>query len=241
MKYAIVGYGGIGKAIDNMAIQRQHQNVAIIDQNDHWDLSDAEVVFESTNPKVCVENLRKLCQAGKNIIVVTTSWYEYLPEITQLAEENQVRILWSSNFSIGVNVYYQIIEAASKIMNKVNEYDIWGTEIHHRNKLDSPSGTAKKIEEIILHNIDRKTAVIEDKLDRRLEPHEFHFSSTRGGEVNFSHTLSFDSPADCIEIKHSARNRDGYALGAVQAAEWLLKQSVGVYTMEDFLHSILNK
>ena len=128
------------------------------------------------------------------------------------------------------------MEEASKLVNKFDEYDVWGHEIHHSNKADSPSGTAKTLSEILLKNIDRKDSVFEDKLDRKREDNEIHFSSVRGGPVNFAHTIGFDSAADKILISHEARNRDGYALGAVKAAEWLANKEVGFYTMNDFLN-----
>ncbi len=241
MKFSIIGYGQVGKAVGKIASKRKHQCVSTMDLNDKWNLKDTEVVFESTTPNACFENLKKLCIEGKTIVVLTTGWYEHLPEITKLAKEYNAKLIWSANFSIGVNIYFKIIDFTSKLFNKIDEYDIWGTEIHHKNKIDSPSGTAKQIEGIILKNIDRKTKVVEEKLDRKINDNEFHFSSTRGGLVNFGHTIGFDSEIDCVEIKHFARNRDGYAQGAVFAGEWLLKQPSGVYTMEDFLSSILKE
>ena len=124
------------------------------------------------------------------------------------------------------------------MIDKFDEYDVWGHEIHHYNKADSPSGTAKILEKILLDNIERKTSVVEDKLDRRREPNEIHFSSVRGGPVNFGHTIGFDSAADRILITHEARNRDGYALGAVKAAEWLIGKK-GFFSMGDFLTTII--
>lgn len=150
--------------------------------------------------------------------------------------ENQslIGFLWSSNFSIGVNLYFRIIEEAAKMMNQFDEYDVWGHEIHHFNKADSPSGTAKMLGDILTKNIERKTSVVTERLDRKRAPEEIHFSSLRGGAVNFGHTIGFDSAADRILITHEARNRDGYALGAVKAAEWL-KERKGFFEMKDFL------
>ena len=111
-----------------------------------------------------------------------------------------------------MNMYFKIVEAAAKLVNKFDEYDVWGHEIHHYNKADSPSGTAKTLEKILLENIERKTAVVEDKLDRKPEPNELHFSSLRAGAVNFAHTIGFDSAADKILITHEARSRDGYGV-----------------------------
>ncbi len=170
------------------------------------------------------------------MIIGTTGWYDKLKEVENLAKESDIGVLWSANFSIGVNLYFKIIEKASLLINQYDEYDIWGTELHHNNKADSPSGTTKEISKILLENIGRKTEVIYDKLDRKIKPEEIHFSSTRGGAINFSHTVSFDSPSDTITIIHNARDRGGYALGAVKASEWLNSKK-GFFNMNDFLNS----
>lgn len=148
--------------------------------------------------------------------------------------------MWSANFSIGVNVYFDIVAKAAELINKYDEYDVWGTELHHYNKADSPSGTAKELAKILLENIDKKTSVVYDKLDRKINPNEIHFSSTRGGIVNFSHTIGFDSSSDTIVLTHSARDRGGYALGAVKVAEWLDGKK-GLFNMNNFLKNEYNK
>ena len=168
-------------------------------------------------------------------MIITTGWYEHLEAVKKQVEDAGVKAMYASNFSIGVNLYFQMIEKAAQLMNSQEDYDVWATELHHNQKADSPSGTAKTLEDILLKNLDRKTEVVEDALQRQIQPHELHFSSTRGGVTNFAHTIGFDSPSDVIEIKHSARNRDGYASGAARAAAWLVAQKPGFYTMKDFL------
>lgn len=215
---------------------------------DNLRASGAEVAIDFSLGEAVFENL-KICQeAGVNLVVGTTGWQGRVEEVRGLAGEKNARnansemqeiqssigFLHSSNFSIGVNLYLKIVAEAAKMINKFDEYDIWGHEIHHYNKADSPSGTAKSLEKILLENIERKTAIVEEKLDRKREDHEIHFSSVRGGLVNFGHTIGFDSPADTITVTHAARSRDGYALGAVKAAEWL-KGKKGYFEMEDFL------
>ena len=237
MKCGFYGNGGMSRAIQEMAKQRGHVVTDIVGRGDAFCFSQSDVVFEVSVPDAAVEHIQQLCKAKKDIIIATTAWYEHLPKVKEMVDAAGVRCLWSSNFSIGVNLYLRIVEAAAKLFNAAEEYDIWATELHHRNKIDSPSGTAKDLEKILLKHIARKTAVVEEKLDRKREPHEIHFSSTRGGISNFSHTVAFDSEADCITITHSARNRNGYALGAVQAAEWLIKQPAGLYDMDDFLRN----
>jgi 4-hydroxy-tetrahydrodipicolinate reductase len=170
--------------------------------------------------------------------MISTGWYDQIDVVKAMVKKSGRRFMFSSNYSIGVNVYFKIIEAASKLINKAEEYDVWATEIHHKNKVDSPSGTAKTLEDILLKNIDRKTTVVEDALQRKIADHELHFSSTRGGLINFGHTIAFDSAADYIKIEHTARSRDGYALGAVKCAEWLSQQTPDFYTMDDYLNDV---
>ncbi len=239
MKLAFIGNGGMSQAMQRVASNRVHEVVSIVEQGDVWDFDQADIVCEVSAPAVCVENITKLAKLGKDHIVVTTGWYEELEKVKTIVEKTNIRFLYSSNYSIGVNLYFRMVEAAAKLVDNIEEYDIWGTEIHHKNKMDSPSGTAKTLEDILIKNIVRKTDVVEDALQRKIDDHEFHFSSTRGGLVNFEHTVGFDSEADSIQLKHVARNRNGYALGAIKAAEWLSQQKPGFYTMEDFLSDIL--
>ncbi len=244
MKIALVGFGGMGQSTAKAAESRGHEIVSIIDSKSDkaasktislQALNGAEVAIDFSSPSSAISNLKQLLEIKIPAIMGTTGWYEKMSEVSAFVAKHEGKALWSSNFSVGVNLYYRIVEAASRLVNRYPEYDIWGTELHHHRKADSPSGTAKILEKILLENIDRKTEVVEDKLDRAIKENEIHFSSTRGGPVNFSHTIGFDSAADYITITHSARNRDGYALGAVQSAEWLVKQPAGFYSMEDFL------
>lgn len=244
MKIALIGFGGMGKAVHRIALERGHEVPVIIDHSEtgathqHCDesvLKDVDVVIDFSLADSVVKHLEICKKAGKNLVVGTTGWYEKLNEVRELLKDESIGFLWSSNFSIGVNMYFKIVEEAAKLMNNFDEYDIWGHEIHHFNKADSPSGTAKTLEKILLANIERKTAVVEEKLDRKRMDNEIHFSSVRGGAVNFGHTIGFDSPADTITISHAARNRDGYALGAVKAAEWL-EGKKGYFEMKDFLN-----
>jgi 4-hydroxy-tetrahydrodipicolinate reductase len=244
MKIALIGFGGMGQSAEIVALERNHQICAIIDPKhpkasassiSKETLNSAEVAIDFSSPASAIPNLETLLKLGVPTIMGTTGWYDKMLAVKDLVSKNNGKVLWSSNFSVGVNVYYKIVEAAAKLINKYEEYDIWGTELHHMKKADSPSGTAKIIEQILLKNIERKNIVVEDKLDRAIAANEIHFSSTRGGAVNFSHTVGFDSAADTITLTHSARNRGGYALGAIQTAEWLSTQSLGFYGMDDFL------
>ncbi len=243
MNIAIIGFGSMGKKVKEVAKERGHNIKIIVDPNKtlatHTDIrqvdfKDIDIAIDFSSAAGVVNNINALIEKKVATVVGTTGWYEHLPEIKKRVIENNVNFLWSANFSIGVNVYYRIVTEAARLINNFPEYDVWGHEIHHNQKSDSPSGTAKKLEEILLKNIKRKTKIVEDRLCRKIEPEEIHFSSTRGGPVNFSHTIGLDSAADTITITHTARDRSGYALGAVKAAEWLIGKH-GFYSMEDFI------
>lgn len=244
MKIALLGFGGMGKVVRTIALERGHEVPVIVDPSaaeatakrlDLDALKGVDVVIDFSSGSAVFENAKICAEAGVNLVIGSTGWYEKLEELKKKLSATKIGWMWSSNFSIGVNMYFKIVEAAAKLVNKFDEYDVWGTEIHHYNKADSPSGTAKTLEKILLENIERKTAVVEDKLDRRREMNEIHFSSVRGGLVNFGHTIGFDSAADRITITHEARCRDGYALGAVKAAEWIVGKK-GYFEMEDFIN-----
>ena len=244
MRIAIIGLGGMGMSLKKVAEERNHKVLITIDpinplathkRIEDADLSQIDVAIDFSNATSVVENAKFIANAKKNVVIGATGWYEQLGKIEKIVKENNIGIMWSANFSIGVNMYYEIVKKASELINQYDEYDIWGTELHHNNKADSPSGTAKEIAKILLEKINRKDEVIYDKLDRKINPNEIHFSSTRGGPVNFSHTIGFDSSSDTITIIHSARDRGGYALGAVKAAEWM-ENKKGLFNMNDFLN-----
>ncbi|MBI3458897.1 4-hydroxy-tetrahydrodipicolinate reductase [Candidatus Azambacteria bacterium] len=243
MKIAIIGFGNMGKTIRKIAEERNHTIVAIIDPIDKEatslnltpeSLQGVEVAIDFSSPSTVLKNIEVALEAKVNLVVGTTGWYDQVEEVSKKVAEAGTGFLWSANFSIGVNLYLKMIERAAELINDYEEYDIWGHEIHHHHKVDSPSGTAKTIEKILLNKISRKTAVVEEKLDRQIKSNEIHFSSTRGGPVNFSHVIAFDSAADTITLNHTARDRSGYALGAVKAAEWLYLKK-GFFGMDDFI------
>lgn len=245
MNIALIGFGSMGKKIKEMADEREHNVKIIVDPNDSQathanirqaNLENIDMAIDFSSPTGVINNINVLVEKKIATIVGTTGWYEHLPRFKKQILEKDMGFLWSANFSIGVNIYYRVVAEAARLINNFPEYDIWGHELHHNQKTDSPSGTAKKLEEILLKNIKRKTKIVEDKLNRKIEPEEIHFSSTRGGSVNFSHTIGLDSTADTITIAHTARDRSGYALGAIRAAEWLYGKH-GFYSMEDFMQT----
>lgn len=235
INFGFIGNGGISKAIQMHSLDRNHSVQAVHNRDESWEFDDSDVIIECTSPESFLEHFEDLCALQKDIVIVTTGWYEQMDRVRNIVIDADIRVMWSSNFSIGVQLYFKMIQAAAKMINNYEDYDIWATELHHKKKVDAPSGTAKVLGDILIENIDRKSNIIEETLHRSIEEDEIHFSSTRGGVVNFAHTIGFDSAEDVIEIKHTARNRNGYALGVIKAAEWLRKQAPGFYGMDDFM------
>jgi 4-hydroxy-tetrahydrodipicolinate reductase len=246
VRIALIGYGRMGRIIGGMAQEKGHEIAAIVDpycegclpEITEETLGDAEVCVDFTQPNVAVENIRQVAALGRNMVVGTTGWYDRMDEARRAVEEGGVGLIWSGNFSIGVNALFRIIEGAARIFNRLPDYDVLAHEFHHRNKADSPSGTAKMIGRILLDNIDRKTELVYEMLDRRVEPHELHFSSSRGGAIPGTHLVAFDSAVDTIEIRHTARGREGFAVGAIMAAEFIQGRT-GFYSIDDLMKDII--
>ena len=254
MKIALVGYGKMGHMIARAAELRGHTVVCTVDPfaGDSTCLtkdsevmvkaimdSQAEGIIEFSHPASVLGNINALIPTGIPLVVGTTGWHDNLPQISLKIEAQKSSLLYSSNFSVGVNVFYRMVAEAARLMASLEEYDVAVFESHHNQKADSPSGTALEIAKRIMENIPRKTTLVTDPFTRRPESGELHLASVRVGSVPGTHTVFFDSPADSIELTHTARSREGFALGAVRAMEWLavpendsIKRQ-GIFTMED--------
>ena len=233
MKIALIGYGKMGREIEGVALERGHSIVATFDIDrpaDVASLAGVDVCIEFSTPQTVISNIRIALEAGRDIVVGTTGWYDQLPEIRKSVRSSG--LLYSPNFSIGVNIFFRIVAKAAELMNNAPDYDLYVHELHHRQKADSPSGTALRLAEILLDRTDRKTEMETGRVDGKINPNSLHVSSTRIGTVAGTHTVGFESAADLIEIQHVAKNRRGFALGAVRAAEWLHGRK-GVFTMDD--------
>ena len=248
MNLSIVGYGAIGKLIEAGAKEKGIHISSIIDpfapgathkEFNAESMESVDVCICFTQPDVALQNIESACHWKKPLVMGTTGWTEALPQVRKQVTESGIGMVYSSNFSLGVNLFFHILEQACKVINRFDEYDILGYELHHNRKLDSPSGTAKTIEKIVLDSVDRKKAVVEDKLDRKIEPNEFHFASVRGGDIPGTHVISLDSKVDSIELKHTARNRNGFAMGSLVAAEWI-RDKQGLYTEKDMMQQLLS-
>lgn len=247
MNIAIIGYGNMGHEIGRIAKARGVSVTSIIDPH-HKDATHKEineksmkgvnVCIDFTIPSAVLDNIRRISKFKKNIAVGTTGWHDKIDEARKIVKQSNTGLIYASNFSIGVNVFLSIIEDAAKIINKIDDYDIYGYELHHSRKIDSPSGTAKTLGEILIKNIKRKNKLLFDKIDRKIEPNELQFASVRAGSIPGTHVVGFDSSADTIELKHTARNREGFALGAIMAAQWIQNKK-GFYNINDMMKSIL--
>ncbi|MBB6111539.1 dihydrodipicolinate reductase [Mucilaginibacter lappiensis] len=242
MKIALLGYGKMGKIIEKIAISRKHEIVLTIDHDTLDDLTvenlqKADVVIEFTMPASVLDNIKHCFNAGVPIVVGTTGWYDQIPEIKQLCEESNNTLLYGSNFSVGVNIFFHVNRLLAKVMNNYPYYDVQVEEIHHTQKLDSPSGTAITIAEGILDNLETKSEWVnvlttDDKSDDdAVSNNQLLIESLRIDSVPGTHTVIYDSEVDTIEFKHTAHNRNGFALGAVLAAEWVHNKK-GFYAVD---------
>lgn len=237
MKLALIGYGKMGKTIERIALERGHEIVSIIDINnlDDFDseaFKSAEVAIEFTVPQVALSNYRRAFASGVPVVSGTTGWTEELPALKAEIEANDYTLFWSSNFSVGVNVFMAVNKYLAKIMNQFPSYNVEMTEVHHTQKLDAPSGTAITLAEGILENLDRKTAWSKET---ESNTSDMAIKSIREGLVPGIHTIRYESEVDSIEITHDAKSREGFALGSVIAAEFTAGKK-GYLGMEDLFN-----
>ncbi len=247
MKIALIGYGKMGKEIERIARSRGHEIVSIIDLDNQQDFASeafrsADVAIEFTNPQAAYGNYLRAFEAGVKVVSGSTGWLkDHGDEVRRLCTEGGKTLFWSSNFSLGVAIFSAVNKYLARIMNQFPEYDVTMEETHHIHKLDAPSGTAITLAEGILDNLDRKTRWVKGTLQApdgtlsgttQCAPEELPISSIRRDEVPGIHSIRYDSAADSITITHDAKNRGGFALGAVLAAEYTA-QHTGLLTMED--------
>jgi len=232
MKIALLGYGRMGKTIKKFAQERNHEIVFILDKNEEkGSLAEAEVAINFSVPEAAVKNIK--LALGKKIPVIcgTTGWLDFYDEVTSFCNINKTAFLYASNFSIGVNLFFKINELAAKLMKPHSEeYKPSIQEIHHIHKLDAPSGTAITIAESLVDTGHFSTWELNGTTDKKL-----NIESVREGEVPGTHSITYHSQVDEISLKHEAFSRDGFALGAVIAAEWILNKK-GVFSMQDVLN-----
>lgn len=236
MKIAIIGYGKMGKAIEEIAVSKGHEIVLKIDVSNTSDFTKenvqkANVAIEFTGPHTAFENISKCIQWGVPVISGSTGWLAHFEKVKKLCEEKKGCLIYASNFSIGVNLFFEINKQVAALMEPYDNYDVSMTEIHHTEKKDAPSGTAISLAEQILANIGRKNKWVNEASN---EASNLVIRSERIDPAPGTHSVTYDSPIDSIEITHTARTRKGFAGGAVLAAEFA-NQKIGIFTMKDVL------
>lgn len=226
MRLALIGYGKMGQAIEQLAKELGHKIVACIKSKD-WNpgqLPEFDLCLEFTEPQSVLDNMKRLVTLKKPIVIGTTGWKEHFSEIEQLVLKQQIGTIYSSNFSVGVTLFKEIVKQTAQLLEQVEDYDVAGVEIHHNQKIDAPSGTALDLTTIIQNHY----------------KNNFAFSSVRCGKIAGTHTLFFNSGSDTIQLTHESHNRLGFAKGALLAGEWV-RDKKGFFAFENCLSDILRR
>jgi 4-hydroxy-tetrahydrodipicolinate reductase len=239
LKIALIGYGKMGKEIEQAAIERGHKIQTIITRNSNdskAQLKSCDVAIEFTEPDAAVENIKTCIGAGTPIVVGTTGWYRHYEKVKEFVTEHKGGILTATNFSIGVNIFFHINKQLASLINKYPAYKATIEEVHHKEKLDAPSGTAITTAEGIIQNNDQYDTFhcIEQDKEEEIKDNELAIFSYRRDNIPGVHSVTWFSKIDEIELKHTANSRKGFALGSVIAAEWLHDRK-GIFTMNDVL------
>ena len=231
MNIALFGYGKMGKMIEKIALKRNHNIVAKIDL-DATDInfSEIDVAIDFSMPNAAYGNIKNCLEHNVPIISGTTGWLQDYQKAVALCKKNNGAFIYASNFSLGVNLFFELNSYLAKLMVPQDQYGVAMEEIHHTQKLDAPSGTAITLAEGVIDNTNYTKWKLDSAGDR-----EIPITAKRIGDTPGTHTVTYESEVDSIEIKHTAHNREGFALGAVIAAEWIVGKS-GVFTMKDVLN-----
>ena len=241
MKIALVGTGQMGTAIANLAPERDHDIVAQFDSerplaaaDDHDALNDADVAIDFSLPDVALDHIERYCRWQQPAIIGTTGWYDALDQVHGWVDEHDTALLYAPNFSIGVALLRHALDGVLPLLDQLPDYDAHVHETHHTRKVDSPSGTARMLAERVVEGLERKSHIETETQHQRIDPEALHVTSARVGDIFGTHDISFDSTYDHITLSHRAKNRDGFAFGALRAAEWLQGRQ-GLFTLDDVL------
>lgn len=245
MRLALVGTGQMGQAVSALAQEESHE---VVDQfnSDRPFLEAAQSDFEKVDaaidfslPRLALPHFQQYCEWQLPVVMGTTGWYDDLDKVQALVDRHDASVLYAPNFSIGVSVLSRAVDHVTALMDELDDYDVFVHEMHHTKKADSPSGTAHMLAEQILDGLARKAYIDPEAQHERIDPEAVHVSSTRAGTAFGEHTVGFDSPFDRISLRHRAKNRTGFAQGALRAAEWLQGRT-GLYTLDDVLDNWLD-
>lgn len=236
MRVALIGYGQMGQTIERILLERGHKVTLVIDFNNQDDLCPekmalADVAIEFTTPSTAFGNVSACLRCGVPVVCGTTGWHDKLREAERLCRELDGTLFYASNFSVGVNIFFAVNERLAQLMNTQPQYDVTMSETHHTRKKDAPSGTAVTLAEGIIDNIDRKSSWSMEKRPS----HTLNITSIREGDVPGIHDIRYESTDDIIEIRHEAKSRNGFALGAILAAEYAAEHK-GILTMKELLN-----
>ena len=242
MNLALIGHGHMGKEVELVAREKGVKIARIFEADNNTGgigltaemLKGVDVCIDFSTPAAVVANIDAVASCGKNIVVGTTGWYNRIDDVKKLVKEKKIGFLYAPNFSLGVNIFQQIVMHAAHLFERYSEYDVALHEVHHRGKTDSPSGTALSLGTTILQSLRRKSELLSEAPKAAIKPSQLHISSTRVGTVMGRHAVMFDSEFDSVELTHTTKSRRGFALGAVVAAEWL-KGKKGFFTMRDVI------
>ncbi len=246
MKLALIGYGKMGRAVEEVARGRGHEIVVRLDVEDNADAAGivpnrfaaADVAIEFTRPDAAAANIVKLAGCGVATVVGTTGWYDRLDEVRRVVEKAGIGLIYAPNFSLGTHLFLRLARAAARLGDRLEEYDAFVLEAHHRHKADHPSGTARRLAEIVLEHLSRKTDWTLGPGEGTVDPTKLQVSVIRAGENPGMHEFALDGPDDLIQVRHTARSRVGFARGAVAAAEWIQGRK-GLYTIDNMLTDTL--
>ena len=231
MKIGLFGYGKMGKMIEQIAQDRGHSIVAKIDDpSQDVDYSSMDVAIDFSTPEAAFDNITNCFKNNVPVISGTTGWLDKYSDAIKICEDNKSAFIYASNFSLGVNIFFELNKQLAKMMAGLNQYKVGMEEIHHTQKLDAPSGTAITLAEGIIENTAYENWKLDESSDKTVS-----IKSIREGMVPGTHSIAYASSVDTIEIKHEAHNREGFALGAVIASEWI-QGKTGVFSMKDVLN-----
>jgi 4-hydroxy-tetrahydrodipicolinate reductase len=231
MKIALLGYGRMGKEIEKIAISRGHEIVIKKDVDETIDITLADVAIDFSVPSSAFNNISNCINNNVPVISGTTGWLDKYEEAVALCKEKKGAFIYASNYSVGVNIFFELNKQLAKMMSNLKDYNIAMEEIHHIKKLDAPSGTAITLAEGIIENTSKTAWELNNVSSEEMIP----IAAKRIPDVPGTHTVWYNSEVDTIEIKHTAHNRKGFALGAVIASEWILDKT-GVFSMKDVLN-----
>ncbi|MEX0935777.1 MAG: 4-hydroxy-tetrahydrodipicolinate reductase [Gemmatimonadota bacterium] len=249
MKLALIGYGRMGRTVDVVARERGHEVALVLDEADNAGgrgitseaTADVDLAIDFSTAEAVLPNTTRLAEVGVNVVVGTTGWDSDRARVEEVVRTAGTGLLHAPNFSVGMLLFTRMVTAAARMVNGIEDYDIHLSETHHRHKVDHPGGTARRLAELLVTEVSRKNGWTTDLTEGEApDPTRLQVSVARVGEVPGIHSVGFEGPDDRIELRHEARNRNGFARGAVLAAEWMPGRA-GIFTMEDLIDDLLGR